>query len=140
MNNDEKILAILSSVQLAIADLKVYQFEANARLDKLENRSNTKEPEQAPVMNRLDKLAASHVGLLEKTDRLEARILKVEAGQTYVNRKMDALAVEDAKILKGVAAIQDKYKEDLNRISSEIEGLSNITKENMFTIAKLKHT
>ena len=132
-NSTEKILSILNLMQLA-------QLETNARLSKLESKINTLEADQGTIVSIMDKIASSQVGLFEKADRLEAKLIKVEAGQTYVNRKMDSLAIEDAKILASVNSIQNDYKEQLRRLSSEIEGLSSITKENVFTIAKLRHT
>ena len=140
MSNEEKILAILNSVLLSIADLKVNQIETNARLDKLESMVTSLESDKAPIVPRMDKLISGQVSLYEKTDRLEARVLKVEAAQTYMNRKIDALAVEIAKILKYIYTIQEEYKEQIKLITAEVEGLSSITKENMFSLAKIKHT
>ena len=133
MSSVEKILSILNLIQLA-------QLETNTRLSQLENKVSMLESDQGAIVSILDKVASSQVGLFEKSDRLEAKLLKVEAGQTYVNRKMDSLAIEDAKILTCVKQIQNDYSEQLKRLSAEIEGLSSITKENMFTIAKLRHT
>ena len=140
MSNVEKIFTILNSIQLALSDLKVHQLETNNRLNKLEVKVSMLEADQASIISIMDKIASSQVGLFEKADRLEAKILKVEAGQTYINRKMDSVAIEDAKILKSVTLNQDEYKEELKRLSSDIEGLTSITKENVFTIAKLRHT
>lgn len=131
-NSVDKILSILNLMQLA-------QLEANVRLSKLESKVNMLEADQGTIVSILDKIASSQVGLFEKADRLEAKLIKIEAGQTYVNRKMDALAVEDAKILSCVNSLQNDYREQLKRLSEEIENLSGITKENVFTIAKLKH-
>ena len=132
-NSVEKILSILNLMQLA-------QLETNARLSKLENKINMLEADQGKIVSIMDKIASSQVGLFEKSDRLEAKLLKVEAGQTYVNRKMDSQAIEGSKILACVNSIQNDYREQLRALSSEIEGLSSITKENVFTIAKLRHT
>ena len=133
MSSVEKILSILNLMQLA-------QLETNARLSKLENKINMLEADQGAIVSIMDKIASSQVGLFEKADRLEAKLLKVEAGQTYVNRKLDSLAIEDTKILTCVNSIKNDYNEQLKHLSSDIEGISNITKENVFTIAKLKHT
>ena len=140
MSDEEKILALLNSVQLAIADLKVYQFETNARLDKLEAKAKAQETDESPIIDRLDRLASTQAAYYEKTERLETKLLKVEAGQTYVNRKMDSLVVEDVRIQKNVTAAQDGYKEELKRISAELERLASVTKENVFNITMLKHT
>ena len=133
MSSVEKILSILNLMQLA-------QLETNTRLSNLESKVNMLEADQGRIVSILDRIASSQVGLYEKEDRLEAKLIKVEAGQTYVNRKMDSLAIEDAKILTCVTSIQNDYKEQLRRLATEIEGLTSITKENVYTIARLRHT
>ena len=138
MSIDERILAILTTMQTSIASFKVGQAETNARLDKLEIKSNMLEVNQASIGARLDRIISNQAELHEKADRLEARTMKLEAGQTYINRKLDTIAAEFVKVIKNVSA-PDEYKEQLKNISQEVQGLSVITKENMFNIAQLKH-
>ena len=138
MSIDERILAILTTMQTSVASIKVGQAETNARLDKLEIKTNMLEVNQAAVNARLDKIMSNQAALFEKTDKVEAKIMRLEAGQTYINRKLDSIAVEFGKMLKSTNGMDD-YKDQMKNISKEIEGLSVITKENMYNIAQLKH-
>ena len=140
MNSEERILAILNSMMISIADLKINQIETNARLDNMESWSKSLEAGQASIAAYLSNPAVNPSGTFEKVDKLEGKVLRVEAGQTYMNRKIDLIAVEITKILNCIAAIQDGYNEQLKLISAEVEGLSDITKENMFALAKIKRS
>ena len=149
MSIDERILAILTTMQTSVASIKVSQAETNARLDKLEIKTNMLEVNHASVNARLDKIMSNQAALYEKSDKLEAKVMKLEAGQTYINRKLDSIAIEFGKVLKSLNAIDenklqsvnalDEYKDQMKSISKEVESLSVITKENMFNIAQLKH-
>ena len=137
MSIDERILAMLTTMQTSVASFKVGQAETNARLDKLEIKTNMLEVNQASIGARLDKIISSQAELHEKADKLEAKTMKLEAGQTYINRKLDTIAAEFVKAIKNINT--DEYKEQIKNISKEVQGLSVITKENMFSIAQLKH-
>ena len=137
MSIDERILAILTTMQTSVASFKVGQAETNARLDKMEIKTNMLEANQASISARLDKIISNQAELHEKADKLEAKTMKLEAGQTYINRKLDTIAAEFVKAIKNVNT--DEYKEQIKNISKEVQGLSVITKENMFSIAQLKH-
>jgi len=141
--NDERIYSmlasVLTSVQTGIASLKVILAETNTRLDKLEFHANKMESARAAFFMQVEKLTAIQADLYEKTDRVESKTLKIEAGQTYINRKLDALAIEDVKLQKQVTAIHDELREQYKRVFTEVEALSSATKENMFEISKLRH-
>jgi len=127
-------------MMISIADLKINQIETNARLDNMESWSKSLEAGQASIAAYLSNPAVNPSGTFEKVDKLEGKVLRVEAGQTYMNRKIDLIAVEITKILNCIASIQDGYNEQLKLISAEVEGLSDITKENMFALAKIKRS
>ena len=139
MGIEERIFTVLTAVQSNMASLKISQADINARLDKIDTKNNMLEVSQATINSRLEKLASNQAVLYEKADKLESKVIRLEAGQTYMNRKLDSIIIELTKLLKNINENQDTYKEQIKIITTELESLSGITKENMFAIAQLKH-
>jgi chromosome segregation ATPase len=139
MSIEGRVLTMLTSIQISITSLRSNLNEAMQKLDTFESKFKTLEANQVAIKTYLDKLASNQAVLYDKMDKLDAKVMKLEAGQTYMNRKIDASNTEYTKIVQSLSAIQNEYKEQIKNISTEVDGLSRLAKENMYTLAQLRY-
>ena len=117
MNNDEKVLSVLSDLSTALCDIRQ---EFNQRFDKLESGQAKLESGQA---------------------KLESGQAKLEAGQAKLEAGQAKLESDLAAVAKDVKEIREQT-EHLTEVSAEIRlslnDLTGVTKINTFDIATLR--
>jgi len=124
MNNEEQLLSML---QIHVQG----ESETNVRMEKLEAGQNV-------TNTHIEKLAAALADISEMSDSLEAKVMRLEAGQILVYQKLDALAAENTRILECLNKIAEDIRQQRKYVNSEIEDLSGIVKDNTFNIVRLK--
>ena len=120
MNNEEKILAILESMQAE-------QQKTNERLGGLETR--------------FDKLETRFDTLETRFDKLEARFDTLETGFNELKAKVDRLEVGLSEVKKDTEAIFEHVvglTEAQVATDKTVADLTAVVKENTFDIVKLK--
>ena len=131
MSNEEKILEILTSMQVDISGLKTDVTSLKTDVTKLE--ANQRETNQ-----RLEQLTVKVDNLSDKTERIEAHALHIDSKQADILGKLESLAAEDKRIVESMYKFDDADRERHLQMMKKIDVIKGVTRVNTLDIAELK--
>jgi chromosome segregation ATPase len=126
VNNEEKILKLLESMQIDMKDLKHGQSETNKRLDRVETRLDNMETRLDNMETRLDsmesgikELKIDVKELKETTSRIDVNVKYMK--ETEVNLKADIIELKEhtEKCFIEVNKKIDSMQIDVNNLTSK---------------------
>ena len=126
MNNEEKILLILTQVQADIAGLKEGQTVMQADIDSLKEGQTVMQADIGGLKTDVSNLRAGQAEIIKKVDSITEQVQDLTESQAEIRINTNRLIVDN-----------DKQHKDL---SKKIDGVKTVIAQNVFDIGELKAT